>query len=125
MNPGGVEAFVNVKRSDGGFTLMTAMVDTGAEISLFPRHFLDSFEYREIGKISAQQAGIAKQAFEAVEAFITIYLEDLSGAHTKDVEIRAWFSDADVALLGFDGLLDIATLHIDMRQLNGWIEIDD
>lgn len=127
-DPGSAEVFLNLRLKNSEYTRLTAVIDTGAEVSLFPRSLLDDVEHRltERPNILVEQAGIAHQAFEAVEAFIHVFLEDASGGKTKDLEIRAWFTRSNVALVGFADLLDRATLHMEMRQdRNGWIELDD
>jgi hypothetical protein len=45
-DPGEVQIFCNLIRKDGGQEKLTATVDTGAEISLFPLELLDILEYR-------------------------------------------------------------------------------
>jgi hypothetical protein len=127
MNPGQAEVVVNVQRTDQTYERLMAIVDTGAEISLLPKLLMDKLTYRlgTRGSFVIEQAGIAKQAFEAVEAYITIFLEDRVGNSTKPFEISVWFADTRTALIGFAGLLDRAVLHIDMlRERSGWIEID-
>src|SRR5262249_17769580 len=113
--------------TDGSYHRLTAAVDTGAPRSLLPIVLLSQFEHRVIAEnVVIEQAGIAKQFFLATEAIVWLFLEDAVGGRTKELEVRAWFADTEVALLGFNGILDIATLNIDMRQSRaGWIEIDD
>ena len=74
--------------------------------------------------ITIDQAGIAKQSFEAVEVIVTITLEDASGNKTQPLTIPAWFTETNRVLLGFAGVLDRAILHVDMPQQSGWIELD-
>lgn len=126
-NPGRAEIVTQFKRVNGEYETMTAVIDTGAEVSLFPETLLKIIEYRltQRGKIKIDQAGIAQQSFDATEAIVTIQLEDMVGNRTQDIEIRAWFTDTDVALLGFEGLLDRANLQISMlAKLEGFLEID-
>lgn len=124
-NPGMVEVLVNIKRADEGYEPFSAKIDTGAEVSLFPRHLLEVIEYQPLGKVQLQQAGIARQQFEADEGMITLPLEDTLGHTTHDLKIRAWFADSNEALLGFEGLLDRANLQISMlAKLEGFLEID-
>ncbi len=125
-NPGQVEVFVNIKLTNGYHRLITATIDTGAEVSLFPTALLNVIEYRLVRpeKVVVQQAGLANQQFEAYEAMLTIYLEDLAGNQTQEFEIRAWFTETEESLIGFDGILDRARLHIDMLSaLDAWLEI--
>lgn len=126
INPGAAEVFVNIKRKDGIYQRFTATVDTGAEVSLLPFIMLNDVEYRRTarGNITVDQAGIAKQSFEATEAFVTIFLEDQTGVQTGEFEVRVWFADTDEVLVGFDGILDRAVLHIDMPKRDGWIEME-
>lgn len=127
VEPGSAEAFVNIRFKDGSYERLIARIDTGAMVSLFPLVLLEKAEHRlsARGKFVVEQAGIAEQTFEAVEAFVDIFLEDAFGSRTREIEIRAWFADTEINLAGFDGLLDQVTLYIDMRQTRtGWIEMD-
>lgn len=122
------EVFVRLKRPDDTYEIMTAIVDTGAQISLFPRNLLLNVAYRKIneGIISIEQAGIASQLFKAIEAIVTLFLEDQYGNQTNDIEVRAWFADTRVVLVGFTDVLDRAILHLDMvNQPAGYIKIPD
>ncbi len=125
--PGAAEVFVQMKCSDGTFEPLTAAIDTGGELSLFPIRILDKIEHQIVReKVILEQAGIAKQEFEAKEATVTIFLEDQFGTYTKEISIRAWFADTLVSLLGFQGILDNAILHIDtLNTRTGWIELAD
>jgi hypothetical protein len=85
---------------DGSTFRFTAVVDTGAAISLFPRHFLDLMQYQITNSsIEIDQAGIAQQTFSA-EATVTGFLEDISGIRTKNLQFKAWFAETDIALIG-------------------------
>jgi len=59
----------------------------------------------------------------ALIPYITVFLEDEAGNRTEDFEMRAWFADASDPLIGFDGVLDRAVLHIDMMNLTGYLDI--
>jgi hypothetical protein len=128
IDPGSAECVINFRRSDGTPYRTMGFIDTGAEVSLFPKSLLEKIDHRlsPRGKIEVEQAGIAHQVFSAVEAFIPLFLEDATGNQTSEFEARGWFTDTDVILIGFDGILDRATLYIDMRQTrSGWLEFDD
>jgi hypothetical protein len=104
---------------------LSAIVDTGAAVSLFPKDLLDIVAYRltQQGTVTINQAGIAAQSFQAFEAYVTISLEDAQGNLTLPFEILAWFGETEIALIGFQDILDRAVLHIDMPQRDGWLEI--
>ena len=124
--PGQIDIFCKLRASDDTYERLTAIVDTGAAISLFPLWLLSSIDY-EITfaeKIRIDQAGIAEQSFEALEAIVTIVLEDAAGNLTQPFNVPAWFADTDQPLIGFTGILDRSVLHIDMPQQIGWLEID-
>lgn len=127
VDPGGVEVFCNFKRTDGSFELFTAMVDTGAQTSLFPISFLETANYRPTtqGTVTIDQAGLARQSFDAIEAYVTIMFEDTAGNYTTPVEVRAWFADTNQALIGFSDVLEHGILHIDMPKQNAWLEFPD
>jgi hypothetical protein len=127
MDPGEVEITFGIRRTDQLYERMTGSVDTDAEVCLLPRSLMDKVEYRfseQRSEIIVDQAGIAKQSFRATEGFVTIILEDKFGNITQPFETRVWFAETDIALIGFDGVLSNAILHIDMPQLSGWLEID-
>ena len=122
-NPGVVEAFVRFKAKEGHFIAWLAFIDTGAQVSLFPLSFLEKLEARIIDQdFEIEQAGIAVQGFKAVEAEITLYFEDLQGNESHPMLVRAWFAHTSKYIIGFQDILDRATLHIDYRQSQtGWI----
>lgn len=124
LEPSELEVFINLKTKDGSQKRRAATVDTGAQVSLLPKELMDSVEYRltERSKIIIGQAGIAKQSFEAVEAFVTLFLEDQFGGRTQAFEARVWFAETDVILLGFDSILDRAVLHVDMPNRTGFLD---
>ncbi len=124
-DPGQVEVFLNIKRQGGGYEKRAAVVDTGAQVSLLPSLLMNVLAYRltERGSFTIEQAGIATQSFEAIEAYITVFLEDIFGQRTADIEVRVWFAGTREVLLGFDGILDQAVLHVDMVNLTGYLEL--
>lgn len=127
VDPGSAEVICNLLLNDGTYERVTAVVDTGAEVSLFPRELLKRVKYR-LGrreKITVEQAGLAKQAFEAVEGYVSLYFEDQLGNETGLIEVPVWFADGTIPLVGFAGILDRAVLHVDMVEQQGWIEIED
>jgi hypothetical protein len=127
VSPREAEIIFNVRLKDGSYEKSAATVDTGAAVSLFPRYFLDKIEHRlteKRGVFMVEQAGIANQSFEAVEASMTLFFEDGDGHQTEPFEIPVWFADSDLALIEFAGVLDRSVLHIDMLQLQGWLEVN-
>jgi len=102
-----------------------ATVDTGAEVYLLPSLLMTVLDYRisERGSFSIEQAGIAQQSFEAIEAYITLFIEDSTGHRTRDFEVRVWFAGTRELLLGFEGILDRGILHVDMLHLTGYLEL--
>jgi hypothetical protein len=126
VDPSEIEIICKLKFKDGTFERLAAIVDTGAAVSLFPISLLAESDHRltERRSITIDQAGIAQQSFEAIEAYITIMLEDASSNSTLPFEIMAWFADTNQPLIGFDDVLDRAVLHVDMLQRIGWLDID-
>jgi len=125
QDPGQAEVFLNLKRKDGGYDKRAAIVDTDAQVSLLPSLLMNVLDYRigEWGSLVVEQAGIAEQAFEAKEAFVTVFLEDVLGNRSEVFEIRVWFAGTREVLLGFDGILDRAVLHLDMPNLSGFLDL--
>lgn len=127
VNPGEAEITVAIKLPDNTYERITGKVDTGAEISLLPTDILKKLVAipDEEGQIfTVQQAGIAKQSFQVEERQITMILEDQFGNETQPFVARVWFGDTEMALIGFEDILEHAVLHIDMPQRTGWLEID-
>jgi predicted aspartyl protease len=125
-DPGQVEVFINLKQKDGGIYRIAALIDTGAAVSLLPSRLMDFIEYRVVNEraIKIEQAGIARQSFKAIEAYVYLSLEDATGARTQEAEVLVWFAQTRATLIGFKEVLDRAVLHIDMLNRSGWIEMD-
>ncbi|MFN8373303.1 MAG: hypothetical protein U0694_10570 [Anaerolineae bacterium] len=127
LDPEEVEITFSVRRKDQTYERLTGIVDTGAEVSLLPRTLLDKIGYRpseRLGELTVDQAGIAKQSFSAIEGYATFVLEDQYGSRTPPFEARVWFADTDIALIGFEGILNRAVLHIDMLERIAWLNIN-
>jgi len=125
IGPGAAEILISVGRLDGGFERLTAIIDTGAAVTLLPAYLMADVEHRleEKSAVVIEQAGIAQQAFKATAAIIRLFLEDELGAQSEELEVPVWFADTQAILIGFEGVLDRAILHIDMLNRSGWIEI--
>ena len=123
-NPGQAEVFVNIKRKDGGYYTEVGIVDTGAQTSLLPQTLAEILDYRlgEHGSFMVEQAGIAQQQFQAIEAYVSMFLEDQTGARTEEFEARVWFARTRHVLIGFDNVLENAVLHLDMPQFTGYLD---
>ena len=117
LQPGVIESYIRFQAKAGHFEPKLGFIDTGAHVSLFPLSFLDEIEHRIIDEnFEIEQAGIARQVFKAVEAEVTLYFEDLQGNQSPHLKVRAWFADTTKVIIGFQDILDRATLHIDYRQ---------
>ncbi len=127
QNPGGAELFVRLTTHKGDYEWIAATIDTGAEVTLLPLHLMAIVPYQITarGQILVEQAGIAQQSFEVTEARVTLALEGLDGTQTGEFQAVVWFTDTQEALLGFDGILDRAILHLDMPALTGYIDLAD
>ena len=58
-----------------------------------------------------------------MEAYITVFLEDMSGNRTDNFEVRVWFAATREALLGFDGVMEHGVLHLNMPDLTGYLDL--
>lgn len=124
MYPSEIQVFVAYKDKAGIFVPYLSVIDTGAEVSLFPLSWLKTAEHKVLREIELEQAGLAKQAFSAIEAEITIHLEDLQGNISQEIRVKAWFAETDRSLLGFRDVLDRAKLYIDYQDTRtGWIDL--
>jgi hypothetical protein len=128
LDPGEAEALIRVRNNEDNVERFPAMIDTGAQTCLFPITLLDSVphEITDRERFTIEQAGIAGQAFSALEATIEIVIEDALGNESPPLKVRAWFAETSLSLIGFDGILDRATLYLDMRETRtGWMEFND
>jgi hypothetical protein len=124
VEPGSVDLVTNIRLPDGTYYRLTAFIDTGAEISLFPRRLLNFIEHEVIAERTVDQAGIAGQSFSATEARIKLFFEDATGGETDEIEAIALFADTSIELIGFQDILDRAKLFLDYQETRtGWIEI--
>jgi hypothetical protein len=125
-NPGAIEIFVNIRRKDGEHKRITAKVDTGAQTSLLPAYLMDDLDYSIIDNISfiVERAGMADYSFEAIEAIVRLFLEDERGRQTPEFDVPVWFAGTEEYLVGFAGILDRAVLHLDMPNLDGYLDFD-
>jgi hypothetical protein len=126
IEPFEVESFIQFKAKEGHFLPRVGFIDTGASVSLFPLDFLHKLEHKLVeDNVEIVQAGISGQYFKAVEAEVILYLEDLQGNTSSERKVRAWFANTDKVIIGFQDILEHATLFIDYRQTRlGWIELD-
>lgn len=123
--PSMLEIFVRFVTKAKPNKLFTGFIDTGATVSLFPLEILDLLEHTIIEKgIEIEQAGIAGQYFDAVDAKVKLYFEDAQGNQSPEIEVRAWFANTSKMIIGFQDILDRSTLHVDYRQGRiGWLEL--
>lgn len=128
VNPGQAEVFCLVERNDYLAERLTGVVDTGAMVTLLPQDLLPYINHTptQRGRFRVEQAGIAKQSFEALEAVVQMRLEDEYGNSTQPFLITVWFANTDKVLIGWKDILDRATMFLDMRHnREGWLEFDD
>jgi hypothetical protein len=118
---------LNLRRRDGGFERLNAIVDTGAEVTFLPAKQMIHLAYRvsENSEVKVEQAGIANQRFNVLEAYVEAYLEDEQGNVTQPFETKIWFGTTTETLLGVEQMLDRAILHLDMPALTGYLEFPD
>jgi hypothetical protein len=124
-HPDQAEVFLNIKDTSGGYLRQAAIVDTGAQVSLLPEQLMALLDARLVGgeRVLLIRAGMESLTFEAVEAVITVFLEDEHGNQTEPFECPVWFAATLDVLAGFGGLLDRAILHLDMPNLTGYLEL--
>jgi len=120
-----IEIYVRFITQSGGTKLDVGFIDTGATVSLFPLIFLNDLAHTIINpNIEIEQAGIAGHYFKAIEADVKLYFEDSYGNTSPELTVRAWFADTSKIIIGFQDILDRASLYADFRQTRtGWIEL--
>jgi hypothetical protein len=103
VDPGELDVIISITRKDGGEYRMTAIVDTGAEYSLFPIRLLDQFQHRivDTGELDVEQAGIARQAFKAIVADVDLFLEDANGLAYSSTHRESLVCGYQTGLAGF------------------------
>jgi hypothetical protein len=107
IQPYEIEATIIMKSSNAFIYRTVGMIDTGAQLSLLPLYMLDFLDHEDV---MLEQAGIAK------EATIFLKLEDRYGNISPELTVRGWFANTDKIIIGFQDILDRATLHADFRQ---------
>lgn len=127
VHPGEAEIFLKIRKPNGDDETVTVMVDTGAQRALLPNSLLEDIAYQRLGDepFTITQAGIANQHFQATEAEIMVHLEDAFGNVSPVFPVTVWFADTDTAIIGFGGILEQATFHLDMPALSGYLEFAD
>jgi hypothetical protein len=105
-HPHEIEATIIIKSSGAFVYQSTGIIDTGVQRCLFPLSMLDLIDHEDVEEVLLEQAGIAKQAFQAKEASIFLKLEDRHGNISPELHVRAWFAETDRILIGFQDILD-------------------
>jgi hypothetical protein len=122
------EIYAQVEAETEYIVHILATVDTGAQISLLPLAVAERIypSVEALPLVEIEQAGLTNHYFLAREGLIRIRFEDATGAITGAMDALCWFTDTDKPLIGFDGILDRATLYLEMRQTRtGWMEFND
>src|SRR5207253_1371801 len=116
-NPAHALVYLNVRLKNGGYERMSAVVDTGAEFSMLPNRLMEVLDYEitERQTVEIERAGV--QTFTAQEAKVWLYADDESDHRSPDYECIIWFAAGQEVLAGFGGLLNRATLYLDMPNL--------
>jgi hypothetical protein len=124
-DPGQIEVLINLQKKDGDYERTTCVLDTGLPVLFLPNSYTEIAAHRlsERGYIQAKQAGVAHQIFNVLEAYTTIYLEDLQGKMSQPFEVLTWFADIDKFLIGYSGILERGVLHLDMPQLTRYLDL--
>jgi hypothetical protein len=118
------EVFCSILRWDGELELVGMYVDTGAQTSVLPKKLMQDLKYELLdgGDVLIEQAGIAKQTFNATEALITLRFEDIEGNISVQKQMRVWFAETTKHLLGYTDALEHCELFVDTPSYAGWIE---
>jgi hypothetical protein len=77
--PGHSEIFFRITFKNNDTVRMTAVIDTGAQISLLPESLLEEVNVRNPRKVWVERAGIPEQGFEAIQGTIMLIVEDEQG----------------------------------------------
>lgn len=125
QSPYQAETIIAFDTRFGTIERMAALVDTGAAKSLLPITILDLVPHTKPRTVTLEQAGISSHQFYAIEAMLTLWLEDTNGNLTKPMEAVVWFTHTSDALLGFEDVMAHAILHIDMPQQQGYLEFNE
>jgi hypothetical protein len=129
IEPDPITAYITLglKRRDGSFEYIVAIVDIGAEVTTIPSRLMMFLDYQvsERGEVIVEQAGIAEHRFGVLEVKAEAFLEDNHKAATQPFQTKIWFANTRLALLGVEQMLDRAILCIDMPNLTGYLEFPD
>lgn len=110
-------------RTTDSWQVVSAVVDTGAEMSLFDVSLLHEIEYQLLDTVVVEQAGIANQAVTLIEAEIQALVFDMAGNYSRLMTMKAWFTNTAQHLLGFEGILDASRLVIDMPKREAYLDV--
>lgn len=126
-DPVEADILIRFRTTSGFIDWVAAIVDTGAEATVLPMSLMDRLPYRlsPRGRVAVEQAGIARQSFEVIGAYLSVYLEDFSETRTAEFETLVWFTETTRPLLGITQMLDHTVLHLDMPALTGTLEFSD
>lgn len=112
------------KDKDSAIPAVTAILDTGATLSVIPKKIWESCKHRILGP--SYIAGIVKAETYKIDSqvgIITLILADTIGRR-HNITIRAQFASTNEVplLLGVHGLLDRGDVHLEIKKNNSWIE---
>lgn len=125
QDPPQAEVMLRCLRFDGNWEFITAVVDTGAEVSLLPSQWRDiiAHDRAETIPMRVERGGRDDVVYDTLEAKVTAYIEDEQGNQSEPFLMTVWFAPTNATLLGMTGALDRAVLHLDMPTLTGYIEL--
>lgn len=124
-NPSEAEVFVRFVKDKDIIYRLPAIIDTGAQISLFPLELLEllsptAFNQEEV---IIEQAGIAGQEFKAIRTHVHLSFEDFDGNITYPMLVEAWFANTERWIIGMADIIERGVLHLDIPNLSGYIDL--
>ncbi len=121
-----VRCYMRFKHKDDWSNLEAAILDTGAYISLLPKHLWEFAAYKVIGE-DRLRGVVPKEGCELPVniAVVTAVMEDMCGNVSEEIDFRAYLVNSnDVPLIiGFKDLLEHFDIHLNIKNNDGHIEM--
>ena len=117
---------VQLKTPYGWSKPYSGIIDTGAHLTAIPSSMWEKISFiQKIGK--SKLFGLSKRkecALQGELAIVTLILIDEMGNQTPELKLMAFLAETDQIplILGFNGLLEKVSLHLDYAHAIAYIE---
>lgn len=105
--------------------IQTAIVDSGAYISLLPKHIWQECDYNVIGKDKLRGVVPKTECELSVDiAIVTTALEDEFGKTSEPIEFTTYLVDTNKVplIIGYKELLERFSMYVNINENNAYLE---